>query len=179
MLDQRIGGKRPATLDLTAVRVAAADTIGVTLQGIQLALEPGQVGKVTRQRARVGHLWRLHLDTRLAQQHATAPAGPDRLLALDGHQPPALALGRQPNAVARRVDRQAFEQGVEVQQHAAGPGLSHHGRVDLQPVRLAFEGDLQDSGVGLADQVQVTGLITGDAFEVQLATANIGGRPVA
>ncbi|MNE76665.1 hypothetical protein D3C80_1729140 [compost metagenome] len=101
------------------------------------------------------------------------------MLALDRHQPPALALGGKPDAVARRVDRQAFEQGIEVQQHAAGPGLSNHGRVDLQPVRLAFDGDLQDSSVGLTDQVKVTGLVTGDAFEVQLTTADIGRRPVA
>ncbi|MNP46787.1 hypothetical protein D3C76_1408090 [compost metagenome] len=64
-----------------------------------------------------------------------------------------------------------------MQEHATGPRLAHHARVDLQPVRLAFDRHLQHASMRLADQVAVTCGITTDAFEIQIAATNLADCP--
>ncbi|MNE53788.1 hypothetical protein D3C80_1485350 [compost metagenome] len=121
----------------------------------------------------------MHLDPRLAQQHTAAGAAPHRLLAIDQQQAATFALCRQPQAITSRVYRQAFEQGIEMQQHAAGPGLTNHARIDLQPVRLTVDWHLQHGGVGFTDHIAIAGGITGDGLEIQVATTHLASGPRA
>ena len=88
-------------------------------------------------------------------------------------------FGSEPQAFTGRVDGNALEALVEMQQHAAGAGLADHGAGQVEPLGAAIAGDLQHGGAGLADQVAIALRVAGQAFEVQLAAAYQPGRPVA
>lgn len=95
------------------------------------------------------------------------------------HQPTALAFGGQPQALPSGVDGNAFEQRIEVQQHATGTGLADQAVRQAQPVGGAVRANLQHGGMGFAEQVAVAGGITGDAFQVQLVATEQVHEPGA
>ncbi|OAE12692.1 hypothetical protein AZH11_10980 [Pseudomonas simiae] len=169
---QGLVGKRPAQLDFCSDRIAPANLERIAFQGKQLAVEQREVGKVLGHGLGMGELHRLHFLPGLAQQHTRPLTIPHTLPALDRDQATSLTLGGQPDLIALRVDRQAFEQGIEMQQHAAGPCFAHHARGDFQPLRRTAHRHLQHRRMGFADNVAVTGGIAGDAFKVQVTTAN-------
>ena len=68
-----------------------------------------------------------------AHQYAAVFAVPHTLFFANSQQATALTLGRQPYLIALRVDGNTLEQRIEMQQHAAGTGLTHQRRVDFEP----------------------------------------------
>ena len=61
-----------------------------------------------------------------SEQHAAAFAAPGGITVMHHQQATSLLLRSEPQALAGRVDGDAFEQRVEMQQHAAGSRLAHH-----------------------------------------------------
>ncbi|MNQ89954.1 hypothetical protein D3C85_1052790 [compost metagenome] len=95
-----------------------------TFQGKEFLFVKGNVGEVPRHALLAADGSRRSLAAGFAEDHATAAAEPGGLLLVQHHQATALALGSEPEALAPGVDGDAFEQGVEVQQHAAGASLA-------------------------------------------------------
>ncbi|EXF45328.1 hypothetical protein BAY1663_02198 [Pseudomonas sp. BAY1663] len=94
-------------------------------------------------------------------------------------QPAALALGGQPQAFGIRVDGNAFEHRVEVQQHAAGARLAHQRIGQRQPLRGTGRTYLKHRGMGLADQIAIAQGVAAEPFEVHLPAAHLAADPGA
>jgi hypothetical protein len=87
------------------------------------------------------------------------------------HQTSATVLCRQPQPIGARIDRHAFEHGVELEQHSAGPRLTHHRNRQAEPLGSACRANPQHRRMRFADQVTIAQAVAAQAFEIHLSTA--------